>query len=248
MVGTKKVFLINAYLIRDMKLAVIVDTKLLISGTDTIKGNKNILESVKIAFVQYDHQVQFLGADKNLLVSLSAEKYDMNFNMAGKAETGFKPAQFVGIFDIMEIPYTGCGVDAISLCKNRALFNPIMQANLIPMPNYQVLKIVSRKIPPIERDLRFPVVIKVYQSGIRRPQTGEDVAIDEPQLKNKLNSLVQNLKYSYCMIEEFVFGRKFYVPIIGNDITNDLTTLPVAEAITNPTENPQTILQNMLLS
>jgi D-alanine-D-alanine ligase len=230
-----------------MKLAVIVDPNLLSTPGEGEKGENITLTQIRKALEAYEHNVNFLAADKTLLSALGAEKYEMIVNMAGKVEMGFKPAQFVGFFDLMDIPYTGSGVDAISLCKNRPLFKPIMQNNLIPIPNYQVLKIYSKKLPKISTDIHYPVVVKIYQVGIHRNQAEDAVAMDEKDLNNKLSNIVKSLKYSYCMIEEFIFGRKIYVFLLGNDLTNDLMTLPVMEAKI-PTEDAQTILKSISLN
>jgi D-alanine-D-alanine ligase len=221
-----------------MKIAVIIDPQKITQ----IEQPEFI--GVKKALEAFDNQVAFIGADKNLIQMLTADKYEFIVNMAGKIETNYKPAQYAGILDIVEIPYTGSGVDSISLCKNKALFKPIIQVNWIPTPNYEVLKIFSKKIPSIQSDIKYPVVIKIYTVGILHKQQEDYVAMDEKDLIAKLNTIIKSLKYSYCMIEEFIFGRKLYVPIIGNDLTNDLMTLPPME-VPIPQSTPQEILKNM---
>lgn len=221
-----------------MKIAVIV-------GENQKKDDN---AEVQKALEQYGNTLQFIPIDKSIYETLTCGGFDIILSLAGKEETDFKPAQYTGLFDLTNIPFALSGVDAISLCKNKALFKPIIQYNLIPTPNYQVLKIYHKQIPKLQPDIQFPVVIKMYQVGIKRHQIADQIAMDPKDLQMKLEQIVKTMKYSYVMIEQFIFGDKIYVPIIGNELTKDIIILNPALAPISKEWNPQTVLQNVNLT
>jgi D-alanine-D-alanine ligase len=220
-----------------MKIAVVIGEK------EKKEDNAELQKVLEL----YGNTVQFVPISKSLFDTLTSGSFDMILNLAGKEETDYKPAQYTGLFDLTGVPFALSGVDAVSLCKNKALFKPIIQNNLIPTPNYQVLKIYQKEATRWKCDVCFPVVIKIYQVGIKRHQMVDQVALDQKDLNNKLDQIIKSMKYSYCMVEQFVFGPKIFVPIIGNELTKDLRTLSPVESPIPKEWDPTTVLKNVNL-
>ncbi|MHA1777853.1 MAG: hypothetical protein ACTSWC_13885 [Promethearchaeota archaeon] len=220
-----------------MKIALIVDPELLSSYQKYLENPPENPESIhpfqtlKDAIEEYGNKTQFLTPNEQLLSQLIEGKFDFIVNTTDKASTRFKPAQYVGLFDLSQIPYLGSRLDAIGICKNKALFKSILQLNYIATPKFQILKIQSGIFPKIDPKLKFPLIIKIFAEGIHEP-TIPDIIVHAPnEIYGDLKNLSKKRKFTYALLEEYIPARKFYLPIFGNDLNDDIHFLPAIEYI-----------------
>ena len=116
------------------------------------------------------------------------------------------------ILDKFKIPYTHSGVIASSIAMDKEISKKLFIKNKIKTPkfftySYDITK--SNLIKKINKDLRFPVVIKPLNEG-----SSVNVYISN---KKTLDKILHKLKvYKKVLIEEFIGGREIQVAIMGD--------------------------------
>ena len=116
------------------------------------------------------------------------------------------------ILDKFKIPYTHSGAIASSIAMDKEISKKIFIKNKIKTPkfftySYDITK--SNLIEKINKDLRFPVVIKPLNEG-----SSVNVYITN---KKALDKVLYKLKvYKKVLIEEFIGGREIQVAIMGD--------------------------------
>ncbi len=202
---------------------------------------KSPLTLIKQAFISYDNQTEFLPSDENLYNLLQLGKFDLIINTAGKKTTGNQPVQHIGMLDLTKIPYSGSRMATIGLCKDKFLFKSLLRLNYIATAPFQKLKIFRGNIPKINPNLKFPLVVKFFYEGIHETQIPDQLVEKMDDLLKILENFAKKHVFSYVLIEEFIPGKKYYLPLLGNDINNNIRYLPMMEydypSVTTPKEN-----------
>jgi len=116
------------------------------------------------------------------------------------------------ILDRFKIPYTHSGAIASSIAMDKEISKKLFIKNKIKTPkfftySYDITK--SDLIKKINKDLRFPVVIKPLNEG-----SSVNVYISN---KKNLDKILYKLRvYKKVLIEEFIKGREIQVAIMGD--------------------------------
>jgi len=127
------------------------------------------------------------------------------------------------LLQLLRVPYTGAGPDALLLCKDKALAKTILGYHRIRVARF----VVSRKRTP-RRTLRrfaFPAFVKPLgeesSDGIAKASFGRN----EKETIERTRFLHEKLGGD-VLIEEYVEGRELYVGVLGN---HKLSILPPTE-------------------
>ncbi len=139
---------------------------------------------------------------------------------------GGEDGMIQGMLEWMDIPYTGPGIMASAICINKILTKDILAANGVITPKYTVLdrKGANRiNANQLAVEFGFPLVVKAACQG---SSIGVEIVNDISALEKAIH---ETQKYGDdILIEQYISGREFSVPIIGN---NELTILPIVEII-----------------
>ena len=142
--------------------------------------------------------------DKDIALNLKEGKYDCAFNaLHGKyGEDGC----IQGILEILQIPYTGCGVMASSVCMNKEFTKRILSTNPdIPMAKSAFVR-KGDDLFDKTKDLTYPLFVKPVCEGSSFGMTKVDKKEDLKaayEVATKYNDDV--------LIEEFIDG--FFVTV-----------------------------------
>jgi len=156
------------------------------------------------------YRVKISEPDNNLEKNINIFKPNVIFNaLHGQfGEDGYIQT----ILDKFKIPYTHSGVIASSIAMDKEISKKLFIKNKIKTPkfftySYDIAK--SNLIKKINKDLRFPVVIKPLNEG-----SSVNVYISS---KKTLDKILYKLKvYKKILIEEFIAGREIQVAIMGD--------------------------------
>jgi len=156
------------------------------------------------------YRVKISEPDNNLEKNIKIFKPNVIFNaLHGQfGEDGYIQT----ILDKFKIPYTHSGVIASSIAMDKEISKKLFIKNKIKTPkfftySYDITK--SNLIKKINKDLRFPVVIKPLNEG-----SSVNVYISS---KKTLDKILYKLKvYKKVLIEEFIGGREIQVAIMGD--------------------------------
>jgi D-alanine-D-alanine ligase len=123
-----------------------------------------------------------------------------------------------GLLDILGIPYTGSGVLASALAKDKAAAKRMLAAAGIDVPRGVIVTTpddaAARSLPP-------PLFVKPVEQGSSVGSHVVERTADLPA------AIADALRYdSRALVEERIVGRELTVPVIGND---ELQALPVIE-------------------
>lgn len=153
---------------------------------------------------------EMVVVDKDIANKLKCGNFDYAFNaLHGKyGEDGC----IQGILEILQIPYTGCGVMASSLCMNKEYTKRILSTNknIIMAKSAFVRK--GDDLFEKTKDLTYPLFVKPVSEGSSFGMTKVDKAED---LKSAYETAI---KYNDdVLIEEFIDGFFVTVGVLEKD-------------------------------
>lgn len=138
----------------------------------------------------------------------------MIFHVPGDRTGGSGGMAVSGMLESCGMEHVGPDTETLAISSNRALARHIMSANNIRMPESAVLSDAEE----IRRDLvpEYPVILKLSH-GRRRTSVHERTKIhDFEQLKRHARYMLRTYGQD-VLIERFIEGREFEVPILGTN-------------------------------
>ncbi|QEE15552.1 hypothetical protein DSAG12_01378 [Promethearchaeum syntrophicum] len=194
------------------------------------------LAKLQEALIDYDNKISFIPLNQDLLAQLQKSSFDLVLNTTNKASTQNRPAQFIGLLDITRIPYCGSQMDSVTILKNKPLFKSLLQLNHIATPNFELIKIQEGNISNIKNKFNFPLILKFYHAGIHTKSISDKIIMNFKELKENLKSHLKKSKTYVALAEEYVRGRKIYLPILGNELNGNIHFLSAIETIPSSNE------------
>ncbi|MCR5482064.1 MAG: D-alanine--D-alanine ligase [Clostridia bacterium] len=134
-----------------------------------------------------------------------------------------------GLFEMLDIPYAGCGVLASSVAMDKALARDVFRRNGLPMCGHRLITLpatdeeLNRDIEEITKEMKFPLFVKPANAG-------SSVGITKVKAKEELKKAVREAeKYdARILVEEGVNCRELESGVIGN---RELTVSTVGEIL-----------------
>lgn len=123
-----------------------------------------------------------------------------------------------GLFEMLDIPYGGCGVLASAVAMDKALSKKIFEMEGLPVCRYELLTrrdvkgSLDAAAQRIEKSLGYPCFVKPANMG---SSVGVSKAADRQQLKEALNLALEYDKR--IIVEEFIDCREIETAVLGND-------------------------------
>lgn len=156
---------------------------------------------------------ELVEVDKDIAQKLKDGKYDYAYNaLHGKyGEDGC----IQGVLEILQIPYTGCGVMSSAICMNKEYTKRILATN----PEVPLAKSVfvrkGEDVKEMTKDLKYPVFTKPVSEGSSFGMT----KVNTPdELEEAYNAAI---KYNDdVLIEEFISGAFVTVGVLEKDGKN----------------------------
>ncbi len=123
-----------------------------------------------------------------------------------------------GLFEMLDIPYVGCGVLASALGMDKAVSKQLFRTAGLPVGNYEVvmkadwLKDPEGIIARIETDFSYPVFVKPANMG-------SSVGISKAHNQDELTAaLAEAAKYDRkLLVEEYISCRELECAVLGNN-------------------------------
>ncbi len=126
------------------------------------------------------------------------------------------------MLEMLGLPYTGSGPLSLALCLHKGKTKEVLSWYGIPTPAFQVL---THPYEPLSEALTFPLIVKLLHEGSSMGLSYNSVVETLPALVER----VTHLMHTYAqpvLVEQFIDGREFTLPILGNAPPR---TLPVIE-------------------
>lgn len=132
-------------------------------------------------------------------------------------------SNIAGIFELLQVPYTGCDHRCLMICQDKALSKKILKHHRVHVPPF----VVSRRSQPLRKlgPSMFPVLVKPLAEegsvGISRDSFAET----DVQALKRVVFLHERLKQD-VIVEKYIAGREIYACVLGAE---RLTVLPPRE-------------------
>ena len=173
------------------------------------------------------HEVETLAVYDEIKVVLDKKetfKPDVVFNLC---ETFFSDRahepNIPALLELMKVPYTGAGPDALMLCKDKALAKKLLAYHRIRVARF----VVSSRDRPLRRlgKFSYPAFVKPLGEESSDGIALASLAKNEAEAVERARFLHERFE-SDAMIEEYVEGRELYLGVLGN---KRLTVFPPRE-------------------
>jgi D-alanine-D-alanine ligase len=174
-----------------------------------------------------EHEVETLAIYDDVrvvLAKIDSFKPDVVFNLcetflSNRAHEPNIPA----LLELLKVPYTGAGSDALMLCKDKALAKKLLAFHHIRVSRF----VVSPKERPLKRLGRFsyPAFVKPVGEESSDGIALASLAKNEGEAIERARFLHDRFE-SDALIEEYIEGRELYLGVLGN---KRLTVFPPRE-------------------
>jgi len=127
------------------------------------------------------------------------------------------------LLELMKVPYTGAGPDALLLCKDKAIAKKLLAFHRVRTARF----LVSQREHPLKRlpKFSFPAFVKPIGEESSDGIAKASLAKTEDEAVERARFLHERFE-SDALIEEYVDGRELYLGVLGN---KRLTVFPPRE-------------------
>lgn len=181
----------------------------------------------------FSHEERFYPADKEIIsalkkvdvITVTATLYDdtefsalkkedgaVIFNLCDGFTDGRKEAEIAEQLEKKQMHFTGNGSKALFLCMDKHAVKQKLQSAHLPVPLFFSLSSPHSPLPSV---VPFPVIVKPAHEHGSVGIDEDAVVYDQEQLLRKVTKVSEECKQP-LLIEQYVEGKEFCIPIIGN--------------------------------
>ncbi len=129
---------------------------------------------------------------------------------------------FVGLYELLDIPYTGAPAITLANCQSKFLTKKLLNYHGIKTARFHLFKKIPEKL---KLETKYPVIVKpAYEDA--------SVGIENESIVYNTDALLKRIEYVFkhfsqpALVEEFIEGREFNVSVMGD---LKLKVLPISE-------------------
>ena len=192
-----------------------------LSERDFLRQIANIKKVLEKKYISVDTLA--VNSDiRSAIKKISGFSPDVILNFVESVEGNSNLESYVaGVYDLLEIPYTGNSSVCLGNCLSKLRTKQILQSHGIRSPKYFIAGI--NHIPSKEElSIKYPAILKLAREDA-------SIGISEFSVVNDYENLTKRLEYLFStynqevLIEEYIEGRELNVAVLGNKI------LPISE-------------------
>ena len=181
------------------------------------------IETLRLAIASHGHEVLLIEADIEAYEQLRASRADLVFNIAEGVRGEDRESQIPAMLEMLGLPYTGSGPLALALCLHKGKAKEILSWRGIPTPPFRV----AASPADLEGfDCPFPRIVKLLHEGSSMGLSYDAVVDTEEALARRIAYVTQTYGQP-AIVEQFIDGREFTVPVLGNDPPRALSVIEV---------------------
>jgi D-alanine-D-alanine ligase len=199
------------------------DFKEEMSDPDNMYTEKDVLDALR----ENGYQVSVIGLYNDLsplLEEIRENRPDVIFNMADVFnETTQFDKNIAALLELFGIPYTGSSTGCLFVCNDKALSKKILSFHRIKVPHFYTFYRKHKVWLP--KKLKLPVIVKPLCEEASRGISQASIVDSEESFLERIKFIHENMGMD-AIAEEYIEGREFYVPVLGN---KRLTALPPRE-------------------
>jgi len=151
-----------------------------------------------------------VDAGRDVLDVLKAGDYDRVFNILHGR--GGEDGEIQGALEILQIPYTGCGIMASAISMDKLMTKRLWSGAGLPTPKFEILNAES-VFDDVAARLGLPLIVKPAQEG---SSIGMSKVKKGEQLKAAFEKAVEFDDLVFA--EQWITGSEFTVAIVGDQV------------------------------
>lgn len=182
------------------------------------------IETIRRALASRGDEVMLVEADVAAYERLRTADIDLVFNIAEGIRGEDREAQIPAMLEMLGLPYTGSGPLALALCLHKGKAKEILSWYGIPTPAFRVMADAQE---PVDETLQFPLIVKLLHEGSSMGLSYASIVETPEALAARVGYLVRTY-HQPVIVEQYVSGREFTVPVLGN---RPPLALPVVEVL-----------------
>ncbi len=203
-------------------------TDWVLSANDPLDANAELdkpktIESIIKAFEWGGHQVKRIGNVDNLLAQLDDLDVDIVFNICEGFRGRNRESQVPILLEMRGIPFVGSDALTLGITLDKAVAKKCFIADGLPTPSFALMHKVS-DCDAIGH-LRFPLIVKTCHEGTSKGLTDQSRVETPERLRQQVEYIIRTYRQP-ALVEEFISGTEFTVPVLGNDQPQ---AMPVAQ-------------------
>lgn len=175
--------------------------------------SEKTIAAIAKALEGFGHTVLPVEADRHLPKWLHDNRVDLAFNIAEGFRGEAREARVPALLELLEIPYTGSGVLALSLALDKARSKKLFLSAGVPTPKFQLF---SNPQEPLSGNLHFPLIVKPNCEGSGKGIWAESVVHQEGALRTQVQKVFDTCRQE-VLVEEYIEGMELTVGILGQD-------------------------------
>lgn len=166
-----------------------------------------------------------VAKDFSLLIdNIKSIQPDVIFNLVESVDgEAIKEVYVAGLYELLNISYTGNEPFALSSCLNKHYCKQILKANNIKIPNWRIYKTPNALL--YDSEIEFPVIVKPSKEDASVGISEESVVYDDVQLKKRVEFMYETFNQP-ILVEEYIEGREINSAILGD---KEKVALPLSE-------------------
>ena len=185
-------------------------------------------EQVEKALQRRGYRTSLFNIDgdvKRLINFIEVQRPDLIFNLCESLMgESLHEMHVAGIYELMNVPYTGSATLALGTCLNKVRTKEILRAYGIPTTQHIICTDVETCLFNDTR-LHFPLIVKPIHEDASIGIENSSVVYDIQSLQKQVAYILKTFDEP-ALVEEYIEGRELNVAIIGN---GQPTLLPISE-------------------
>ncbi|MEP0822376.1 MAG: ATP-grasp domain-containing protein [Ignavibacterium sp.] len=155
------------------------------------------------------------GDIQRLLDFIKQKQPDLIFNLCESVgNESIHEMHVAGLYELLEVPYTGAPAFALGTCLNKARTKEILTYHGIKTPRFGIFKNIS-ELAEETLQLKYPLIVKPAREDASVGIENASIVEDFPSLRKRVR-YVFNEYDQPALVEEYIQGRELNVGILGN--------------------------------
>jgi D-alanine-D-alanine ligase len=171
------------------------------------------VESIERALKKGGHAVKRIGNGQNLLKQLPGLDVDIVFNICEGFHGRNRESEVPVILEMHQIPFVGADGLTLAVTLDKVVAKKCFVADGVPTAKF--FRAHSGDDLKKLNTAGFPLIVKTSQEGTSKGLTSASRVENFHELKKQVD-LINTVYKQPALVEEFISGTEFTVPVLGN--------------------------------
>jgi D-alanine-D-alanine ligase len=189
------------------------------------------IDRIAQALEKGGHTVKRIGNVQKLLFQIDRLDVDIVFNIAEGRRGRNRESQVPMILEMYNIPCVGADALCLGITLDKYVTKKMMVADGIPTPRFFSANTTDDM--KALNTIGYPLIVKTRHEGTSKGLTKSSRVTNLQELKKQVG-MINKQYHQPALVEEFIKGTEFTVPVLGNDAP---VAMPVLQVIIDGNTN-----------